>query len=362
MGVIMATVVSDIDHAVKAIKQGAYNYLLKPLKLEKLKRSLDSFLDSCPQSITNDPEFALFITKSPKFAEIFRRIKSFAKADVPILIEGETGTGKELVAQLIHSLSGRLGNKFVAVNTAALSENLFESELFGYRKGAFTGAFGDHKGYFEDCGKGTLFLDEIGELGREQQKKLLRVLQNNTYVRLGETKEHAQESRLIFATNKNLSDEVLNKSFRDDLYYRINSHTIHLPPLRERPEDIEILSQFFLEKYRTQYGRDIYSISEEAMERLKGHSFPGNVRELEGIMSGAVLIEMQGQIQADSFPDHVVMDSYLPSTLENSKYREVMKVMAQSDGNQTQAAKKLGVARQTLNKWLKEYREQLRYD
>lgn len=358
MGVVMATVVNDIEKAVFATKRGAYNYLLKPLKPERFKAVFNSYLENHPKSFSDDPRFSIFKTCCPTFKEIFRRIQMFAEADVPVLIEGETGTGKELIAQLIHSVSRRRNDDFIAVNVAALSDQLFESELFGHRKGAFTGALAEHKGYFEEAGQGTLFLDEIGELGMEQQKKLLRVLQSRNFTRLGETQNRTLEACIIFATNRNLREEIEAGQFRDDLYYRLASHVITLPPLRERPGDVELLSRYFFEKYCVQYGRNLEGLGEEALEMLKTYSYPGNVRELEGIISGAVLIEQMDNIQASSLPSYVTYERKTDQSLESSKYREVMRVLAECGGNQTQTAKKLGVARGTLNRWLKEFKEE----
>jgi len=358
INVIMATVINDLEKAVFATKRGAYNYLLKPVKPERFDVVLQSCLSNNPETLEKDPKFSAFKTKCSSFDEIFRRLKMYAAVDVPILIEGETGTGKELIAQMIHTFSERNSANFVAVNVAALSNQLFESELFGHRRGAFTGALTEHKGYFEEAGDGTLFLDEIGELGMEQQKKLLRVLQSRNFTRLGETQPRPLKARIVFATNRNLREEIKNNNFRDDLYYRLASHVLSLPPLRERKGDVELLSQYFFKKYCAQYGRNLDGISKEAMQVLKSYSYPGNVRELEGIISGAVLIEQSAQVQSISLPEFVTYEQKAESDkgLQVSKFKEIMKTLAECDGNQTHAAAKLGVARGTLNRWLKEFR------
>src|SRR5262245_8058955 len=239
VGVVMATVVNDVEHAVRAIRAGAYNYLLKPLQRHDLERVLQSYFSNQPKVLTEDPRFRPFVTQEPGFVGIFRRVQAFAEADVPILILGETGTGKELIARLIHSLSPRNHGRFVAVNMAAVSRDLFESEFFGHCRGAFTGATQDRSGYFDEAGDGTIFLDEIGELDPELQKKLLRVLETKRYCRVGETTERALSARIVLATNRDLRREAAERRFREDLYYRINSYCVALPPLRERRGDIE---------------------------------------------------------------------------------------------------------------------------
>ncbi len=358
IGVVMATVVNDIDHAVRAIKTGAYNYLLKPLQTERLEHVLHSFFDNQPRRLIQDTRFASFITGDPAFEKIFQRVKSFAEADVPILLEGETGTGKELIAQMIHNLSPRYNEKFVAVNVAALSSTLFESELFGYRRGAFTGAIQDHKGYFGEAGLGTLFLDEIGELDVDQQKKLLRVLETFTYSRVGETLERNLEARIVIATNCNLRELVDEERFRADLYYRLTSHCVFLPPLRERPADIELLANYFLRKYCSQFGRNIESFHTDAMNLLKRYPFPGNVRELDGLVSSAVLLESNIQIMPNALPHHLhVTGGESEGGLEVVRYKSIMRTLSECNGNQTRAAEKLGIARQTLNRLLRKYRE-----
>lgn len=358
IGVVMATVVNDIEHAVIAIKSGAYNYLLKPLQPERVEKVLQSYFLNQPKRLINDSNFAPFITCAPVFDNIFRTVKSYAEADVTVLVQGETGTGKEIVANIIHSLSPRSSDRFLAVNVAALSTQLFESELFGYKRGAFTGAIQDHAGYFEEAGTGTIFLDEIGELDVEQQKKLLRVLQTRRYSRIGETTERELKARIILATNCNLRKEVSEGKFREDLFYRLGSHSITIPPLRDRNNDIELLSNYFLQKYTSQFGRQIEGFYPEAIEILKRYSFPGNVRELEGIISSSVLLEQSTFVRPGTLPIHVQISDNNETDLESLRYKTIMKVLAECDGNQTKAAQKLGIARGTLNRLLKEYREQ----
>lgn len=356
IGVIMATVISDIQEAVKAIKIGAFNYLLKPLQKERLGSVINAYYESLPTNISDESQFSYYITKEPRFSEIFQRIKVFGKVDIPILIEGETGTGKELIAQIIHSISDKSNWPFVAVNIASISESLFESELFGHKKGSFTGAFKDRKGYIEMAENGSLFLDEIGDLGLEQQKKLLRLLQNKTYAKVGDSKESPVNCRIILATNKNLNDEIMAKKFREDLFYRIASHTVSLPPLRERPKDIMLLAKFFLKKYSSQYGRNITDFNEECVAFLCKYRYPGNIRELEGIISSSVLLEQSSMISLPALPYHLKYDTNVEDDFEAMKYLAIMKALGEFNGNQTKAAVKLGIARGTLNKMLQEFK------
>jgi DNA-binding NtrC family response regulator len=356
IGVIMATVMNDLESAVKAIKEGAYNYLLKPIQPGKLQRVIESYFSNQPSRINDDACFRPFVTASPGFEEIFHRMKAFAQSDVHVLISGETGTGKELAAQIIHSLSPRRDEHFRVVNLAALSPTLFESELFGHVRGSFTGATGDRAGHLEEAGRGTLLLDEIGEMSPDHQTKLLRVLQNRSFARVGESVERPLEARLILATNTDLRRQLKMGRFREDLYYRISSHAVELPPLRERRNDIELLARYFLKKYATQFDRPVRDFAEDALTLLARYPFPGNVRELEGIVSAAVLLEQGELVQAGSLPRHCRISDDEASDLEKARYRTIVGVLAECGGNQTRAAAKLGIARQTLNQLLKDYR------
>jgi two-component system response regulator HydG len=360
VGIVMATVVNDVEPAVQAIKSGAYNYLLKPLQAEPLARVLESWASNRPAPLVDDPRFRGFVTRDPAFKEIFRRLAAFAGQDVPVLVEGETGTGKELAAQLVHALSPRGGERFLAVNMAAFQPTLFESELFGHVRGAFTGATRDRVGRFEEAGAGTLFLDEIGELDLESQRKLLRALETRRYARVGESAERTFAARLVLATNLDLRDEVAAGRFREDLYYRISGYAVKLPPLRERPGDVELLAGYFLRKYACQFGRAVESISGEAALALAAYDYPGNVRELESVVSSALLLEPSRTLSKDSLPRHLVAAAAAPEDagdLERARFEAVRKALAEHQGNQTRAAAKLGVARQTLNVLLKRYRE-----
>jgi DNA-binding NtrC family response regulator len=356
IGVIMATVISDIQEAVKAIKMGAFNYLLKPLQKERLGSVIKAYFESLPTNNFNDQRFSSYITNDSRFNDIFQRIQAFSQADIPILIEGETGTGKELIAQMIHSISNNSKGPFVAVNIASISESLFESELFGHIKGSFTSAIKDHKGYVEMADSGNLFLDEIGDLGIDQQKKLLRLLQNKTFSKVGDSNSLPMSCRIILATNKNLKEEIKTKKFREDLYYRISGHNIALPPLRDRPQDIMLLAKYFLKKYASQYGRNIYDFSPECIELICKYQYPGNIRELESIISSSVLLEQNTLITLPSLPYHLKYRTEAENDLEEMKYHAIMKALGEFKGNQTKAAVKLGIARGTLNKLIQEFK------
>ncbi|MDF1662623.1 MAG: sigma-54 dependent transcriptional regulator [Planctomycetota bacterium] len=358
-GVIMATVVNDIQKAVRAIKDGAFNYLLKPLSEHRLSQVVNSYFQTHDGQEGTVTEYPGFITKSPVFTEVFRRIRSFAQAGVDVFIEGETGTGKDLVAQLIHNLAASPKGQYVPVNVASVSAQLFESELFGHKRGSFTGALSDHEGYFGLASKGSLFLDEIGEISLDQQAKLLRVLQSRDYRRVGETESRKLDSRVISATNKDLLAEIEQKRFRGDLYYRLTSHTLVLPPLRERKGDVEALSNYFFKKYRSQYGRPLESISPDVIEVLNDYSFPGNVRELEGLISCAVLLEQNPCLSLESFP-RAIHQKQAPVELDlkSAKVRSITRALDSCSNNQTKAAKLLGVARGTLNRWIQELRSE----
>ncbi|MCI5066614.1 sigma-54 dependent transcriptional regulator [bacterium] len=365
IGVIMATVVNDISHAVEAIKSGAFNYLLKPVQQETLQKVLTTYNSLRPRCFRNDPRFSNFLTVEPCMEPIFEKILSFATENVPVLVHGETGTGKEIVANLIHTISDRIEKPFVPVNVAAIANSLFESELFGHVKGAFTGAISDKAGFFDAAKGGTLFLDEIGELELEHQAKLLRVLQENEYRRVGSSAVQRADVRYVFATNRDLKADVAAGKFREDLYYRVAGHSVSLPSLRERPDDIDYLSHHFLGKYASQYGRHVEGFTSEAIDLLKRYPFRGNVRELEGIISSSVLLEESIFIQPSSLPIEVSQHSPISSPtefhsldLKGLRRKAILRVLEECDGNRTQAAKKLGIARGSLSRILKRFEQE----
>lgn len=356
VGVVMATVVDEVPIAVRAIKLGAFNYLIKPLSRARLERVLSTWRELHPTSPGGDPRRGGLLSHAPELAEVFRRLECFAAADVPVLIEGETGTGKELLAEMLHRSSARAGRPFVAVNVAALPPTLFEAELFGHVMGAFTGAIGERAGYLEHAGEGTLLLDEIGDLAPDLQTRLLRVLQERCFTRVGETNRRPLACRLVFATHRDLSDPAV---FRADLYYRLSPYRLRLPPLRERAGDVELLARYFLAKYASQYGRDVVDFEPDALAVIAAYEFPGNVRELEGLVSACVLLETGARIRAETLPPHVrdvPISRDVPLGLEAVRDRAIERALAAHHGNQTRAAEALGVSRATLSRWLRNRR------
>ncbi len=300
------------------------------------------------------------IGNSEAMKRIAYLIERIAPKDVAVLITGESGTGKELVARAIHQKSCRCDKPLVAMNCAALPENLVESELFGHEKGAFTGAHCQKQGKFEFADGGTLFLDEIGDMSLATQAKLLRVLQDNTLQRIGGNKTITVDVRVVTATNKNLSEEIAKGTFREDLYYRINVVQIDIPPLRERPEDIPLLADYFLKKYSDFYGKDIKRIACRAVDRLMQHSFPGNIRELQNLIERAVIMEQSDELSLDLIPliplsmkAAKAQDSN--RTLEELEKEYIKRVIQQVNRNKSHAARILGIARKTLREKLEKY-------
>lgn len=318
--IIVMTAFSTANMAIEAIQLGAYDYIAKPFDLNHVLVTVNNFFKR--QELTNqvqelqarlgerDPKEQI-IGSTPAMLEVFKSIGRVARSDVNVLITGETGAGKESVAEMIHNNSLYSRGPLIKVNCAALPETLLESELFGHEKGSFTGAIAQHKGRFEQANKGSIFLDEIGEMSLATQKKLLRVLQEREFERVGGTITVKVDVRVIAATNKNLSQEVAEGKFRQDLYYRLNVINIHLPPLRERNEDIPSLTEHFLQKHRYQPGSPPARITDEAMQALLDHSWPGNVRELENTIRRATVLAQGGLISADMIVFSAAMDRYM---------------------------------------------------
>jgi len=303
LAVIMITAYASPEDAIAAMKAGAYDYLTKPFKLEEIKSVIRNALQKTAGQAPVEAPVGMFqniVGHSPKMVQIYGLIRQVGATKTNVLISGESGTGKELVARAIHQLSPRAGKPFVTINCSAIPENLMESELFGHAKGAFTGAVASKKGFFEIAHEGTVFLDEIGDLSPLLQVKLLRVIQEREFVRVGETTPVSVDVRIISATNKELEREVIQGKFREDLYYRLNVVHLHLPPLRERREDIPLLAQYFLEKYSKELRKDVRSISSYALDTLMNYNFPGNVRELENIIERSVALESSNIILPES--------------------------------------------------------------
>ena len=303
---IIITAHGSIEHAVKAMQLGALTYLTKPINYDELLLVLNRCLEQTAlkqeihrlrQEVELRYSFSNIIGKSHKMQEIFELIEDLANTDATILIYGETGTGKELIAKAIHYNSSRRDGPFVRVNCAALPENLLESELFGHERGAFTGAIKTRIGRFEEADSGTIFLDEVGDIPMATQAKLLRVLQEKTFERLGSNQSIQVDVRVISATNKDLQEAISRGEFREDLFYRLNVVVIHVPPLRDRMDDLPLLAVHFTRLYAEKFKKDIECITPEAIQTLFNYRWPGNIRELENVIERAVIIEKSEQIQ-----------------------------------------------------------------
>ncbi|MCP4213158.1 MAG: sigma-54-dependent Fis family transcriptional regulator [bacterium] len=375
---LVLTGVEDIDLAINAMKLGATDYMLKPIDEQKLLDTLDTAVsnldiskdeDSGQESVTLESykqmdAFKHIITQDEKMLKIFHVVEKFSETDNSVLIWGESGTGKEYIARAIHELSPRKDKKFVAVNAGAFANELFASEFFGHAKGSFTGAVADKKGFMEEAHGGTLFLDEIGELTLPIQVKLLRVLQEEEFYRIGSTKNIKADVRIIAATNKNLFDEINRGSFRKDLFFRLNINSINLPPLREREGDIPLLARHFLKLFSQRYEKKIEKISTPVLNLLKGYGFPGNIRELMNIVNSAIIVEPAGELQKKSLPNYFLentrtrVDAFQGGPLKSLQEVEkehIKKVLTHTRNNKTQSAKILGISRVNLIAKIKKY-------
>ena len=306
--VVMISAFATAETAVEAMKEGAYDYIPKPFKVGEFKKIIRDTIKSKKSTPAERGEgqkedryhFGCLIGESPPMKKVYDLIERVSQTKSNILISGESGTGKELVAKAIHQQSPRNNKSFVVINCAGIPDNLIESELFGYRKGAFTGAIADKSGLFDAADGGTVFFDEVGELPPAIQVKLLRVIQERTYTTIGGTEEKYVDVRFISATNKDLEGEVIDGKFREDLFFRLNVIQISMPPLREREGDLPQLGQYFLEKYSHELGKDVRKISTYAMEILRQYSFPGNVRELENIIERSIALESSNIVLPES--------------------------------------------------------------
>ncbi|MCP9464596.1 MAG: sigma-54 dependent transcriptional regulator [Nitrospira sp.] len=373
VNVVLMTAFGSVDTAVEAMKHGASDYLTKPVKKDELIRVVERVIreaalrrevDRLRKEVRKEYSFHQILGKSKAIQAVFDLIRRVADSPTNVLITGESGTGKELVAKAIHYNSSRKEAPFVPVNCAAIPEQLLESELFGHMRGAFTDAKTDKRGLFEEAQKGTLFLDEISELPLMLQAKLLRAIQEKEIRRVGATKPIAVDVRIIAATNLNLADEVKNKRFREDLYYRLNVIELKLPPLRERREDIPLLVNAFLKKCAEASGRPVKGVSEAALAMLIDYSWPGNVRELENVIERAVTLSRGEKISPDDLPpavqgargDRRVLDEAAEKSLPLHEVEKeyIKKILEKTGGNKYQAAHVLGIDRKTLYRKLAE--------
>jgi DNA-binding NtrC family response regulator len=380
---LMITGYASIDTAVKAMKLGAYDYLTKPCKNDELKikihRALDYLrnqrtLSTLREELNKVYSFGNIVSQNEGMREIFKLVKQVADTDVTVLIQGETGTGKELIARAIHHNSKRCDDPFIAVNCSAIPEQLFESELFGFERGAFTGAYKTRKGRAEDADRGSLFLDEIGYMPLPAQTKLLRFLQERTFERVGGNSQISVDIRILVATNQPLDRMVGDRSFRNDLYYRLNIFPIHLPPLRERPDDIPLLAEHFIQKYGTLSGRRVTKIAPSVIASMLNYPWHGNIRELENFIKRAVITTEGDTILsfslADVEPDAIITNaSGFEQAIENNiPFKEYMKhisrhaeiqyltmALKQHSGNINQVAKAMELDRKTIYRKLEEY-------
>jgi two-component system response regulator HydG len=365
--VIMITAYGDIDLAVRSLKEGANDFVVKPWHNEKLIDTIKELLDkkegikTVKASVKNAVGDTSILGESDVMQDVFYKVNKIAPTDANILLLGENGTGKDLMAKAIHERSLRADKPFVKVDVGALTDTLFESELFGHKKGAYTDAREDRQGRFEDANGGTLFLDEIGNISLQQQAKLLTILQNRQVTRLGTNKPVDVDIRLICATNLPLSELANENRFRKDLIYRINTVEINMPPLRKRNEDIVILARHFAKLYAGKYLKPAMDLDNGALQKLKGYNFPGNVRELQYTIERAVIMADEPILKADDLifsiletqTDMVVDEDNIPlSTMEKNA---ILRVIEKNNGNITRAAKELGLTRTALYRRLSKY-------
>jgi two-component system, NtrC family, response regulator AtoC len=363
--IVMMTAFGSIETAIGAIKEGAYDYVSKPFKLDEIKLTIRRALEQkrlieenqlYRQELITKYKLENIVGRSSGMLQVYKTIARVADSRSTVLITGESGTGKELIARAIHFNSSRAAKPFVAVDCGALAETLLESELFGHVRGAFTGAVVNKKGLFEEADGGTCFLDEIGDISAAMQAKLLRVLQEHEIKKVGGTDTIKIDVRIVAATNKNLEELVEEKKFREDLFYRLNVVTIHLPPLRERAEDIPLLADHFLRKYMGENKKNVSQISPEAMEFLLTYGWPGNVRELENVIERSVTLSHRSVILPDDLPRRIRAEKKgdlaqtLPSHLPLAELEKIyiQKILEEAGGNKKKAADILGIDRRTL--------------
>lgn len=365
--VILITAWANVPLAVEGMKLGAFDFLSKPIEsnafLSRVETAIAMSRPTEPESDSANFDRSEIIGENPKLKSLLATASKVAPTDASVLILGENGTGKELIARAIHNASRRAHNPFVMVNLGGISQSLFESEMFGHVKGAFTGAVSDRKGRFEMADKGTIFLDEIGDLDLSCQVKMLRVLQQHTFEPLGDSKSRHVDFRVISATNANLNNMVANHTFREDLFYRINLITLNLPPLRERRDDIPLLVKHFVGRSAKQRGIDTPEISSEAMNYLSRLPYPGNIRELKNIVDGSMLV-FNGKIMgANDFSNFVVnceserdpSEAIGYGTLDDIERAAIINAIEKYSGNMSKIATVLGITRQSLYRRIEKY-------
>jgi two-component system, NtrC family, response regulator len=370
--VIVLTAFGNVKDGVKAMKLGAFDYLTKGDGDEKLplvaakaveKAMINRQLQELEHRLESKSSFSKIIGKSTKVHKMIELAKKVAVTDTTVLLLGETGTGKELLAEAIHLASRRRKGPFIAINCAAIPKDLQESELFGHKKGAFTGANTDKKGYFEVADKGTIFLDELGEMNVDLQAKLLRALENRTINRVGETNPIHIDVRIVAATNRELLSEDREVEFRKDLYYRLSTFAIDLPPLRERRDDIDLLALHMVKTNAEKLGKKVPVMTPDFLAHLRFHSWPGNIRELKNVVERAVILAEGDTLTVDTLPDELrtstSSEGKAPEKngidLKSVEMHHIMKVLSMVEGNKSEAAKRLDIGLATLYRKIKEY-------
>ena len=367
--IILLTAHGNIPDGVQAIKNGAFDYIVKGDDNRKIipivNRAMDAIATELKQQgkkkevRANSFTFDNIVGKSPALSDVISQARKVAATDVSVLINGETGTGKEVFARAIHSASGRRNEAFLALNCSAFSRELLESELFGYKAGAFMGAVKDKRGLLEEANNGTIFLDEIGEMALELQSKLLRVIETGEFVKVGDTKTTRVDVRILSATNRNLKEEIANGRFREDLYFRLSVFRILLPPLRQRRDDILLLAQHFIEQYARQIGRTAPSLSTEAKKIFLAYPWPGNVREMmNAIEHGLIVCENEitpGDLPIDMVTSEAPSENDDSLDLKSVERNHIIKVLKFTNGNKTETARLLKIGLTTLYRKIEEY-------
>ncbi|RMH83797.1 MAG: sigma-54-dependent Fis family transcriptional regulator [Calditrichaeota bacterium] len=375
ISVIVVTAHGTIETAVEAMKKGAHDYILKPIHLDEILTKVSNLArtkhlirenQQLLRELKEKYSFDNIIGRTPQMQKLFDMVRTVAPTPSTVLITGESGTGKELIANAIHYYSPRAGKDFVKVNCGALAETLLESELFGHVKGAFTGAFKDKPGRFEMAHGGTIFLDEIGDISPALQVKLLRVLQEREFERVGGTETIKVDVRVIAATNQNLEDLIKEGKFREDLYYRLNVITLHVPPLRERAEDIPLIVAHFISRFNKEFNKNVKAVDEEAMRRLQAYPWPGNVRQLINIVERTIILSQKEILGVEDFPEEIMQTNSVPSMpiktdrplnelVDEYEKQIILKALAENNHNKLRTAKKLGIHRSTFMSKLKKY-------
>lgn len=358
--IILMTAYGNIPDGVQAMRNGAYDYIVKGDDNEKILPLVSKALEKVKDNVKNQQversilktNFSTIIGKSQSFLYSKMLAQKVANTDTAVLLTGETGTGKEVFANAIHQESYRNKGRFMAINCSAFGKDVLESELFGHKKGAFTGAVSDKKGLIEEAQNGTLFLDEIGEMPLELQSKMLRVLENGEFIKMGDTKISHSNFRLIAATNRDLKEESRLGNFREDLYFRLNVFEIHLPPLRERKEDIRELANFYIAKFSIRMNLKIVNVAEDFYKKIENNPWKGNIRELKNTLERSLILMENNQLSAGNLPNSACGNSFAMSSVEKD---HILKVLNYTKGNKAEAARLLDIGIATLYRKLDEY-------